>query len=39
MFIPLTFKNSSSIFLRNEIVGVVITEIYFIRNTNTALLN
>lgn len=29
MFIPLTFKNSSSIFLSNEIVGVFITKNIF----------
>lgn len=36
MFIPPTFKNSSSIFCGNEIVGVFTVKIYFIMHTNTA---
>lgn len=39
MFVPLTLESIGSIFLNNETVGVFITKIYFIRNTNMALLN
>lgn len=39
MFVPLTLESIGSIFLSNETVGVFITKIYFIRNTNMALLN
>lgn len=34
MFTPPTFKNSSSVFPGNEMGGVVITNMYFMRNTN-----
>ena len=39
MFVPLTLESIGSIFLNNETVGVFITKIYFIINTNMALLN
>lgn len=39
MFVPLTLESIGSIFLNNETVGVFITKMYFIRNTNMALLS